>query len=69
MMYADIRFFVWKEEADAGARPVVVDLTRPIAFEWLYILSGVDLTRGGAASGEGSGASSRVNLARRNMWT
>jgi hypothetical protein len=47
---------------DAGARPVVVDLTCLVAFGRLWNLTRVDLTRSGAASGEVIGASSHKLL-------
>jgi hypothetical protein len=54
---------------DARARPVVVDLTRPVMFGWPWNLSRVDLTRDGATLGEVISTSGHKLLVRGRVKT
>ena len=42
--YTDMSEFMRKDRADVGARPVMLDQTRPVAFLLLGNLTGCDLT-------------------------
>jgi hypothetical protein len=55
---ADTSLKARQGQADVGARPVVCDLTRLVAFWLPGKLTGVDLMRLGSASSGGSGVSS-----------